>query len=92
MDTTREKIAVMQAFENGKVIEFKYSGNYSWTDYRKTEGECGWCWDECSYRIKPQTVEEAAECHVVKIGSSNGHKERVFDFIAGAEWQKNQPE
>lgn len=50
--TTAEKIAVMQAFEDGKQIEFRrsFNNNNVWID-------CGgpvWNWDIYEYRIKPE--------------------------------------
>ena len=84
--TTAGKIQVMQASNDGKAIERSLNGEWSLI----SNSVVGWHWDCVDYRIKPQTVEEAAECHVVKVGSSNGHKERIFDFMAGAQWQKEQ--
>lgn len=54
MTTTAEKIAVMQAFEEGKAIQYKPSmaadvaGNWA-----RSLGPL-WNWDRYSYRIKPQ--------------------------------------
>ena len=53
--TTKEKIAVMQAYEDGKKIQiyFKASG---WTDWDVSWGPV-WDWDKHDYRIKPEEEE-----------------------------------
>jgi len=47
--TTKEMIAVMQAFEDGKQIEYKYHGieNAPWEYVEKPE----WNWYGCDYRV-----------------------------------------
>lgn len=48
--TIAEKIKVMQAYEDGKYIEFRLKGEEVWAD-------CGnpiWDWNEFVYRIKPE--------------------------------------
>jgi hypothetical protein len=47
--TTAEKIAVMQAFEDGEAIERLDCGKWSPFNY-----EPSWNWYKYSYRIKPQ--------------------------------------
>ena len=53
MKTTKEMIEVMQADEEGKIIEKrKYSNNGDWV-----LSECPlWNWDDYDYRIKPEPV------------------------------------
>ena len=50
MITTKEKIKVMQAFEDGKKIEGKPKGKDDWTicDYPS------WNWQSCEFRIKKE--------------------------------------
>lgn len=50
--TTREMIAVMQAFEDGKKIQIADKGSKDWADYGM--GEPVWDWDAFDYRIKPE--------------------------------------
>ena len=57
MTTTVEKIAVMQAFEDGKNIEFKLREKGNW----ETCDLPNWNWMECDYRIAeepPKMVEK----------------------------------
>jgi len=83
--TTAGKIAVMQAFETGKTVEFFIERSESW-EFLDSKLTPVWDWFKCSYRIKPQTVEEAAKHHVrtVEFLDYQG------GFIAGAKWQKEQ--
>ncbi len=50
MNTLKEKIAVMNAAEQGMDIEYqnKYGNNTNWY----SEDEPNWNWVECTYRIK----------------------------------------
>lgn len=48
--TTEEKIAVMQAFCEGKTIQMYYNSLDVWKDY--TSGEPLWNWRDQNYRIK----------------------------------------
>jgi len=87
--TTAGKIAVMQAFEDGKAIQYKNRG-YSWVDFRVNTPM--WNWKEVGYRIKPQTVEEAAietaNKHFYETKEhSNAH---LNGFRAAIQWQKEQ--
>lgn len=78
-------IAVMQAFEDGKVIQYRDNSGMPFEVI--TEGMQLWDWPDCDYRIKPQTVEEASleyvkdvmtpECYAIKDG-----------FKAGAKWRE----
>ena len=50
--TTKEKIAVMQAFDEGKPIEYKLATD-SDTDW-VLNSDPQWDWEKCIYRIKPE--------------------------------------
>jgi len=50
MSTTKEKIAIMQAFEDGKVIQFRLKGLAYWDIVEKP----AWNWDAFAFRIKPE--------------------------------------
>lgn len=49
---TQYKISVMQAYADGKQIQFKSKLTGEWTD---TTSEPRWMWDEYLYRIKPES-------------------------------------
>ncbi len=50
--TTQEKIAIMQAYVDGKTIQYDNNTGhmYGWTDLKTPN----WNWDLCDYRIKPE--------------------------------------
>jgi len=48
--TLREKIEVMQAFEQGEEIEISYVKQDMWTDISNP----GWSWGTYDYRVKPK--------------------------------------
>jgi hypothetical protein len=52
---TKEKIAVMEAFLDGKRIQFKF-GAADWLDWN-SEHEPDWAWHRVDYRIKPEPRE-----------------------------------
>jgi len=62
MKTTKEKITIMEAFDNGAEIEVAVFGGTVWTT-----SECpSWNWIDCDYRVKetpkfwePKNCEEA---------------------------------
>lgn len=60
--TTAEKIAVMQAYIDGKKIEYYY-GTSQW---KECIVEPSWDWSSCAYRIKPEPkyrpYKDADEC------------------------------
>lgn len=60
--TTQEKIAVMQAFVEGRTIQFRDRKTDEWVDYNIAYGsELVWDWKLFTYRIKhelPKTWEE----------------------------------
>jgi len=50
--TTKEKIEIMQAYENGKKIEWRPNAfKRPWNDYLN---EPEWNWEYYQYRIKPE--------------------------------------
>lgn len=51
MTTTKEKIKVMQAYEDGRAIEV--SSGCGWHEKQNPS----WNWEYCDYRIKPEKVE-----------------------------------
>ena len=87
--TTAGKMAVMQAYEDGKEIQCRLAGDDWWCWVDSEHGVPRWGWGQSEYRIKPQTVEEAAK-------TSNrfyeGQAVGAYDdgFIRGAQWQKDQ--
>lgn len=50
---TQEKIAIMQAYLDGKQIQVKYDESYDWDDMR-IDIEPDWDWECCNYRVKPE--------------------------------------
>lgn len=47
-----EKIKIMQAFVDGKKIEFLIKGQWEWNNASSPS----WDWDHCEYRVKPEVV------------------------------------
>lgn len=91
--TTAGKIAVMGECMKGNAIQQKYNSNSSaWaeTDYYK--GTIIWNWAAFDYRIKPKTLQEAAEEYFKNsyMNSEHQHKNSIInDFKKGAQWQKD---
>jgi len=93
--TTSGKIQVMQAKENGKVIEYKV---IDVDDLWCQEASCSWNWGDIKYRIKPQTLEEAIEEAISNLAwiqcRSDIHSELTCAFNFGVNflvnWQKEQ--
>lgn len=56
METTADKISIMQSFADGKNIEFKSLGNTRWNDL--TICEPTWNWQDYEYRVKPELKTE----------------------------------
>lgn len=56
--TTKEMIAVMQAFEDGKKIQARMLGRNDWWDCKNPS----WAWSTYEYRIKPEVK------HKYKVG------------------------
>ena len=53
---TKEKIAVMQAYEDGKVCQIRTRNvEDEWSDFQKNaQTNTGWNWERYDYRIKPE--------------------------------------
>lgn len=54
--TTKEKIEVMNAYAEGKKIQFRTPGDHDWLDWTCPD-EPKWNWGGCDYRIKPNGEE-----------------------------------
>ena len=56
MSTTAEKIVIMQAYDDGKVITWPYTrtGEDMDTAQIDTDGELNWDWDSNDYKIAPK--------------------------------------
>jgi len=52
IEQTKEAIRVMQAFVDGKEVEYLHSGTEGWV----TTTNPSWNWTNCFYRIKPTPV------------------------------------
>ena len=52
---TKEKIKVMQAYENDKIIQIYVNDNVKWVDWVE-KNEPKWNWDYYEYRIKPEEL------------------------------------
>lgn len=52
--TTQEKIEVMQAYVDGKQIEFTEAGEVNWRGYPQNSIVPSWNWMKFNYRIKPE--------------------------------------
>lgn len=87
--TTEGKIEVMQAAIDGKAIECITVDH---DDFYDVSNNLAWDWLMFTYRIKPQTVKEAAiESSVDRICETYGETHNyIAGFKAGAEWQKEQ--
>lgn len=89
--TTAGKIAVMQAYEGGKEIQIHFLGEGGvWTEISKSASL--WNWAEYKFRIKPQTVEQAAKAYLTShyMGKPKDEIELINMAKFGAEWQKEQ--
>lgn len=70
---TKEKIEVMQAYLEGKVVQIHYG--QEWIDWDSEEcGEPEWCWDSDEWRIKPKEV--------VKPSIDWGHVSPRYKYLA----------
>ena len=77
--TTKEKIEIMQHYENGGVVEVLYrnKNNTKWEESKKViDGELSWTWDyfEPNYRIKKETVK-------IEKWLVQNNSELIFNFI-----------
>jgi hypothetical protein len=49
---TRNKIEIMQAFADGKPLEWKIKDDETWCDMSPNEVHNSWAWDRNDYRVK----------------------------------------
>lgn len=76
MSTTKEKIAVMQAFEDGKEVELE--GSIQWLPANNPN----WNWAETNYRVKPEpmvlyvNIYDDGERHTYK---NESHAIKMYD-------------
>jgi hypothetical protein len=61
--TTKEIIAIIDHFNNGGVVEWKYFDTEDWREYTKSEHETtnNWKWNDGTYRIKPTRINKFPE-------------------------------
>lgn len=52
-DQTKQAIAVMQGYVDGKTIQYRYDEKQAWTTLTRYPN---WDWTEVEYRIKPEMV------------------------------------
>jgi len=70
---TKQKIEVMQAYLEGKVVQIRYV--QGWVDWKSEElGEPMWCWSSDEWRIKPEKV--------IKPSIEWDHVAKHFNFLA----------
>ena len=62
MSKTAERVAVMQAHEAGKAIEFARAGSGDW----KETSDPGWNWAGFDYRIKPREMSAPTSEEVIR--------------------------
>lgn len=82
--TIEGKIAVMQAYADGKNIERRVMHTSDWFPAK----DIGWDWIAYEYRIRPQTLEEAATKHVNMLddGYKWSYGDAMTAFRLGAKW------
>lgn len=83
---TAEKIKVMQAYEDGKIVEYQIPCRPGWRDMPFVE-DPSWNWGAIKYRIKPETLEEASTACINKLCGFGADREYEA-FKAGAKWQE----
>jgi len=86
-ETLIGKIQIMQAFDFGnKKIEIKRNSCDEWNNSK----DPAWDWVSYDYRIKAQTVEEAA-VEFYQLSTHNYGEGTVNSFKAGVEWRDKNP-
>jgi len=91
--TTTGKIELMQEFQvNGKEVQAKDKAikGEGWFE----PSFITWNWDGLDYRIKPQTVEEAAEeCSFKYFDGETHNRSESFEtgFCYGVKWRDENP-
>jgi len=83
-EQTIEAIRVMQAFVDGKEVEFKW-GSMDWNSTDKPE----WNWSAYDYRIKPTPVLRPWTADEVPLGAWIRYKRALHDRSILA-WTSNQ--
>ena len=81
MPTTKEMIAIMQAYEAGEEIEYYSASLYAWF----TLPSPSWAWDTMNYRVKPSAwyrdiPEGGVLCRVWDESSEDGRVAIVEEF------------
>ena len=94
--TTREMIAVMQAYADGKKIQIADKGSKDWADYGT--GEPVWDWDAFDYRIKPEdkpvlmTARQLSEWLAKGFGESKtGFANNICTVYTYPQWHEDEP-
>ena len=86
--STAGKIAVMQASVDGKTIEYSLKDTV-WDSIESHQ--IGWHWDCVDYRVKPQTLAEAAMTKYTGAASFESYAQAYEEgAIFGAQWQKEE--
>ncbi len=69
MKTTQEKIAIMQAYVDGKTLQIKTITG-EWEDWRGTRlfPDPGFDWGRCDYRIKEDMEQKALDVYSKAVG------------------------
>lgn len=80
--TTAGKIQVMQAFDDGKAIEKYVDGHWCGVISKSPT----WGWTSYSYRIKPQTLEDAVS-EAIDSEIPELQKSEIGWARFGAKWQ-----
>lgn len=86
---TAGKLEIMQAFIDKKQVQYKNNEEGKWMCLLQIPNP-QWLWTRCYYRIKPQTVEEAANDYCSTYLSDSAQSSIKDAVIFGAKWQKEQ--
>jgi len=87
---TKGNMEVMQAYVDGKKIQMKQHGS---DDVWLTVGGAPiWNWSGLEYRIRPQTVEEAANEYTDNKYPYECERAAIkYDFTEGVKWGRENP-
>ena len=78
IEQTKEAIKVMQAFVDGKEVEYLHSGTEGWV----TTTNPSWNWTNCFYRIKPTSTFRPWTADEVPLGAQMRMKsDREYRFL-----------
>ena len=61
MSTTKDKITIMQAYLNGKKIEYRQKDHDTWKEYTDINRAPSWLWTTFDYRIKNENLDPEFE-------------------------------